>query len=313
MNNAIELEAVTKRFAAQTAVDQLDLAVPEGSIYGFIGPNGSGKTTTLRMILRIYQPDTGIVSVLGSARGTVADDRLGYLPEERGLYKRMRVGELLKYYAALKGNFDSQQWIGQWLEFLGASAWWNKRIDTLSKGMAQKVQFVAAIAGRPQLVILDEPFSGLDPINMESLRDAVFKLRENGTTVIFSTHDMDVAEQMCDTIFMIFQGKKVLDGTLDSIQDRYPANRLRIRFEDADYQPPALSQVLDWTAERKHFVATLRSTEQSQAVLEQLVPTGQLTHFEIIRPSLHEIFVQIAGAGNARGVDSTTANATELG
>ena len=294
MTNAIELESVTKRFATQTAVDQLDLAVPEDSIYGFIGPNGSGKTTTLRMILRIYQPDSGIVRVLGAPTGSAADDRLGYLPEERGLYKRMRVGDLLKYYAALKGNYDSKAWIGEWLERLGANSWWNKRIDSLSKGMAQKVQFVAAIAGRPRLVILDEPFSGLDPVNMESLRDAVLQLRSNGTTVIFSTHDMDVAEQLCDTIFMIFQGRKVLDGTLDSIQARYPANQLRVRLADPDAPLPPLPEADGVAMANRHYIVTLNNPDDSQNVLKRLADTGQLVHFEVVRPTLHEIFVRIA-------------------
>lgn len=294
MPAAIQLESVTKRFAKQTAVDQLDLSVPEGSIYGFIGPNGSGKTTTLRMILRIYQPDSGTVTVLGNQTGAAADDRLGYLPEERGLYKRMRVGDLLRYYAALKGNFDAKEWIGEWLEFLGASTWWNKRIDSLSKGMAQKVQFIASIAGRPKLVILDEPFSGLDPVNMESLRDAVLKLRQNGTTVIFSTHDMDVAEQMCDTIFMIFRGQKVLDGTLESIQERYPANRLRIRFDDPSQELPPLREIESSQMNGRNHIVTLRDPSDAQAVLGQLAPLGSLAHFEVIRPTLHEIFVRIA-------------------
>jgi ABC-2 type transport system ATP-binding protein len=292
--NAIELDGVTKRFGAQTAVDSLNLVVPQGSIYGFIGPNGSGKTTTLRMILRIYQPDTGNVSVLGNRHGKVADDRLGYLPEERGLYKRMRVGDLLRYYAKLKGNYDCKAWLDEWLGFLDATTWVNKRIDTLSKGMAQKIQFVAAISGKPQLVILDEPFSGLDPVNMESLRDAVLLLRERGTTVIFSTHDMDMAEQLCDTIFMIFKGRKVLDGTLDAIQEMYPANHVRIRFADPSIAVPRLPEIKSSTAANRSHTLEMRNPQDAPAVLAQLAQYGPLVHFEVIRPTLHEIFVQIA-------------------
>lgn len=294
MSNAIELNNVSKRFGAHTAVDSLDLAVPTGSIYGFIGPNGSGKTTTLRMILRIYQPDSGVVTVLGNPVGKVADDRLGYLPEERGLYKRMRVGELLRYYAKLKGNYDCKAWLDEWLEFLDASTWINKRIDTLSKGMAQKVQFIAAIAGKPKLVILDEPFSGLDPVNMESLRDAVLLLRERGTTVIFSTHDMDIAEQLCDTIFMIFKGHKVLDGTLESIQERYPANRIRVRFSDPDMSLPTLPEIQASQQYNKSYILEMRDADDAPQILHQLAQHGPLNHFEIIRPTLHEIFVRIA-------------------
>ncbi len=231
-STAIELASVTKTFGKQVAVDALDLTVPAGSIYGFIGPNGSGKTTTLRMILRIFQPDQGTVNVLGATDGKTADNRLGYLPEERGLYKRMTVRSVLTYYARLKGFYDCQGEINYWLERLGASEWANKKIDALSKGMAQKIQFISAVVAKPQLVILDEPFSGLDPVNLESLRDAVFSLRERGTTIVFSTHDMDMAEKMCDTIFMIFKGRKVLDGTLDSIQAAYPANQIRVRVAE---------------------------------------------------------------------------------
>ena len=293
-DNAIELNAVTKTFANHVAVDQLDLAVPTGSIYGFIGPNGSGKTTTLRMILRIFQPDSGSVRVLGQTKGRTADDRLGYLPEERGLYKRMRVGDLLKYYAKLKGFNDCQAHIDEWLQQLDASTWVNKRIDSLSKGMAQKIQFIAAVAARPELVILDEPFSGLDPVNMESLRAAVLLLRERGTTVIFSTHDMDMAEKLCDTIFMIFKGKKVLDGTIDSIQARYPANRVRVRFADPETQLPFLPSVTESFQHGRLHMLTLRSADEAPAVLQQLVAHGELHLFEVVKPSLHDVFIQIA-------------------
>lgn len=294
MTQAIELSHVTKRFGRHKAVDQLDLAVPEGSIYGFIGPNGSGKTTTLRMILRIYQPDEGSVSVLGSHQGKTADNRLGYLPEERGLYKRMRVGSLLAYYARLKGHYHCREYIDRWLERLGAGDWQKKRIDTLSKGMAQKVQFVAAVAARPRLVILDEPFSGLDPVNMESLREAVLYLREQGTTVVFSTHDMDMAENLCDTIFMIFRGRKVLDGTIEQIQNQYPANRVRVRFADSRLELPALPEIVESEPHGRGFLVTLRDASQTAALLRNLNQHGELHHFEVIRPTLHEVFVRIA-------------------
>src|SRR5262249_15431791 len=219
--NAVEIEHVTKTFGQHTAVADLSLAVPEGKIYGFIGPNGSGKTTTLRMIMRILHPDSGEIAVLGEHSLSAATDRVGYLPEERGLYKQMRVREVLRFYAALKGLRDSKAAIDTWLERMNLTGWADKKVDALSKGMAQKVQFIATVVAKPELVILDEPFSGLDPVNMEVLREAVLDLRREGATVIFSTHDMGVAEKMCDFIFMIYQGKKVLDGTLNEIQDSY--------------------------------------------------------------------------------------------
>jgi ABC-2 type transport system ATP-binding protein len=296
MTAAIELRNVTKRFGRHTAVNALDLTVPAGSIYGFIGPNGSGKTTTLRMILRIFQPDSGEVIVLGQPQGAVADDRLGYLPEERGLYKRMRVRDILTYYARLKGLRNCRPEIDQWLIRLGAVEWSNRRVDALSKGMAQKVQFIAAVVARPQLVILDEPFSGLDPVNMESLRDAVLSLRRQGTTVVFSTHDMDMAERMCDTIFMIFRGQKVLDGTLESIQSQYAANRLRVRFANGGAIPDlkGWAGVDDLQATGRQIDFRIDRADRTQDILRRLVAEGPVEHFEIVKPSLHDIFVRIA-------------------
>jgi ABC-2 type transport system ATP-binding protein len=293
MNNAIELSNVTKTFGKQAAVDQLDLNVPADSIYGFIGPNGSGKTTSLRMILRIYKPDSGIVNVLGQSDGRVADDRLGYLPEERGLYKRMKVKDLLVYYARLKGHYQCHADIQNWLERLEADSWSNKRIDTLSKGMAQKIQFISAVVARPELVILDEPFSGLDPVNMESLKDAVMYLRQQGTTVVFSTHDMEMAEDLCDTIFMIFKGKKVLDGTLAQIQSDYPADRVRIRLAE-NQTLPEINDIFDIENKKRFTEFRLSDPLKAQNVLRYISDKATIEHFEIIRPSLHEIFVQIA-------------------
>ncbi|MEM7313292.1 MAG: ATP-binding cassette domain-containing protein [Planctomycetota bacterium] len=294
MSNAIELQGVTKRFREQVAVDSLDLTVPTGSIYGFIGPNGSGKTTTLRMILRIFQPDEGVVKVLGNMHGKTADDRLGYLPEERGLYKRMKVRSLLTYYAKLKNFRNCRDEIEMWLERLDAKEWANKRIDALSKGMSQKIQFISAVIARPELVILDEPFSGLDPVNMEVLRDAVLELRKQGTTVVFSTHDMDVAEQMCDTIFMIFKGKKVLDGTLDSIQQEYAADRVRVRLANPEAQLPHVDGIFETEKTNGFWEFRMQDANAAPHVMRNLASQTEMTHFEVVRPTLHEIFVRIA-------------------
>src|SRR5947209_1226404 len=228
---AVEIEHVTKTFGQHTAVADLSLHVPAGAIYGFIGPNGSGKTTTLRMIMRILHPDRGDIRVLGENVLGSANDRVGYLPEERGLYKTMKVRDILRFYAELKGFRDSRPAIDGWLARLGLSDWAGKKVEALSKGMSQKVQFIAAVIARPELVLLDEPFSGLDPVNAEVLREEILNLRRDGTTVIFSTHDMGVAEKMCDFIFMIYKGKKVLDGTLDAIQDAYGSDTVRVRLE----------------------------------------------------------------------------------
>jgi len=279
-------------------VNAVDLEIPQGSIHGIIGPNGSGKTTTLRMILRIYRPDSGTVTVLGKDLGEAADDRVGYLPEERGLYHRMKVRDVLRYFAMLKGHHRPDRDIDRWLEQLQATEWSHKRIEQLSKGMAQKIQFIAAVVANPRLVILDEPFSGLDPVNMEVLRDAVLELRRQGTTVLLSTHDMDVAEQMCDRIFMIYKGKKVLDGTLQEIQADYGEPILRIKMAQAvtpNFQHASFSQLIDGvTANGPYYDIRLKSNEGRYAVLKQLVEQGDIEHFETAKPTLHDIFVRIA-------------------
>lgn len=291
---AIELYGVTKTFGQKVAVNNLDLTVPEGSIYGFIGPNGSGKTTTLRLILRIFQPDAGRVVVLGADRGSAADDRLGYLPEERGLYKRMKVLDVIEYFARLKNRSDGRTAGLQWLERLGGGSWANQRLDSLSKGMAQKVQFIVAVIARPTLVILDEPFSGLDPVNLELLQDAVLSLRREGATVVLSTHDMSVAERLCETIFMIHEGRKVLDGTLAEIQRRYPVSSVRVRLAEGADLPRALPGVAFSAATHGYHVLTLANGTPPQQLLRELAATQPVEHFEVMRPTLHDIFIQIA-------------------
>jgi ABC-2 type transport system ATP-binding protein len=294
MANTVELHGVSKSFARTLAVDKLDLVVPEGSIYGFIGPNGSGKTTTLRLILRIFQPDAGRVAVFGSDEGHVADERIGYLPEERGLYKRMKVRSLIEYFARLKGFYDCRAAVDEWLGRLDAAHWADKKIESLSKGMAQKVQFIAAVIARPRLLILDEPFSGLDPVNMEVLKEAALSLRDEGATIIFSTHDMSVAEKLCDTVFMIFQGRKVLDGSLASIQSRYPVNRVRFRLAEGAQIPERLEGVAGIAQSGAFQEVTLSPAARPQAVLQQVASACDVDHFEVVRPTLHDVFVEIA-------------------
>src|SRR5438876_6590112 len=271
---AVEIHEVTKTFGPQTAVDRLSLSVPEQSIYGFIGPNGSGKTTTLRMIMRILHPDSGSIRVLGDESWKAVNDRVGYLPEERGLYKQMSVRDILKYYAVLKGMRDSRREIETWLERLGLAAHAGKKVAALSKGMSQKVQFIATVVARPALVLLDEPFSGLDPVNAVILREAILDLRKGGTTVIFSTHDMAVAEKMCDFIFMIDRGHKVLDGTLESIQDAYGSDTVRVRLEgdgvDLD-GVPGVTKVTDFGRLQE---LRLTSGADPQGVLAALMQRG---------------------------------------
>lgn len=296
-NSAVEIQSVCKTYGTTRAVDDLSLVVPTGSVYGFIGPNGSGKTTTLRMILRIIHPDSGVIRVLGedATSGDAANDRIGYLPEERGLYRKMLVGEVLEFYAGLKGVRNAKGLITEWLERLQLKDVAKKKVEAMSKGMAQKVQFIATVLHKPELVILDEPFSGLDPVNMDVLRDAILELRRSGTTVIFSTHDMDVAEKMCDFVFMIFKGQKVLDGTLSAIKEKYGSDTLRVRLDGNGVQfteLPGVQRVNDFGQFQE-----LRIDKQAdpQAILQQLATRGRVQHFEVAQPSLHDIFVRIAG------------------
>ena len=296
---AVELSGVTKTFGRHVAVDDLSLSVPEGTIYGFIGPNGSGKTTTLRMIMRILHPDRGTIEVLGDHSLGAATDRVGYLPEERGLYKQMKVRDVLRFYAQLKGMSDPRPEIDRWLAAMGLSDWADKKITALSKGMAQKVQFIATVVARPSLVLLDEPFSGLDPVNAVVLREAVLDLRRDGTTIIFSTHDMAVAEKMCDMIFMIYRGKKVLDGPLEAIQDAYGEDTVRVRLsgDGASLDGlPGVEEVADFG--RYHELRLVRGAAP-QAVLAALTDRGEVRLFELSRPSLQDIFVRIAGPSAA--------------
>jgi ABC-2 type transport system ATP-binding protein len=291
---AIRLDQVSKRFGSHLAVNDLSLEVPEGSIYGFIGPNGSGKTTTLRMILHILLPDRGRIEVFGDSRTAIVRDKIGYLPEERGLYKKMKVRRLLRYYGELKGRSRTEvdQQINRWIDQIGLAQWLDKPVEALSKGMSQKVQFIAAVISKPELLILDEPFSGLDPVNADVLREAIHALRADGTTVVFSTHDMAVAERMCDRIFMIFRGQKVLDGTLDQIQSAYGSDTIRVRVDGPAAllsSLPGVTSVAD--AGPMH---ELRFTGDPQVLLTALAARMRVHHFEVARPSLHDIFVSIA-------------------
>lgn len=295
----VELDSVVKRFAGKPAVDGVDLRVPRQSVFGFIGPNGSGKTTTMRLILRIYQPDQGRVAVLGRDTGSTADERVGYLPEERGLYRRMTVRRVLRYFARLKGVRNPDPIIDQQLEQMGASDWNHKKIEQLSKGMAQKIQFIVATIAKPELIILDEPFSGLDPVNLELMRDAVLQLREQGTTVIFSTHDMSVAQELCDHVFMIYQGKKVLDGTIDSIRDSHGGCQIRVRMAAGLTIPERIEGVIDRFQSNADTIVELESESLRPHVLQTLSAVGDVEHFETIRPSLHDIFIKIARPDSA--------------
>ena len=295
--DAIGISRVTKTFGDLKAVDDLTLAVPQGAVYGFIGPNGSGKTTTLRMIVNIIYPDEGLIHVFGERLTGGRSAHIGYLPEERGLYRRMQVRSLLEFHGELRGGRKVTSDVNAWLERFDLIHCAERRVDTLSKGMSQKVQFIAAVVPEPKLLILDEPFTGLDPVSSESLRSAILDLRRRGATVILSTHDMNVAESMCDYIFMIFRGRKVLDGTLSAIQEQYGSDTIRVTAEGGAAVLeglPAVDKIRDLGQMQELRMA--RGCDP-QEVLRALVERTRITSFSVTRPSLQDIFVRIAGQG----------------
>ncbi|MBN1116435.1 MAG: ATP-binding cassette domain-containing protein [Bacteroidales bacterium] len=292
--HAIIIDKVTKTFNKFTAVDNLSLTVPRGSIYGFIGPNGSGKTTTIRMIMNIFYPDNGNIEILGEEHIGSSHDNIGYLPEERGLYKKMKVREILQFYGQLRKTSDLNNKIDYWLKKLEISEWADKKIEALSKGMSQKIQFITTIIHEPDIIILDEPFSGLDPVNSEVVKSAILSLKEKGKTVIFSTHDMSMAERMCDYIFMIYKGKKVLDGTLDEIQDKFGTDTIRINAEKASSVLKDITGIDKINDYGQYQEIKLTDGTDSQDVLKQIISKTRVNRFELTRPSLHDIFIRIA-------------------
>ena len=292
---AVEISNVTKTFGDLTAVDNLSLTVPEGSVYGFIGPNGSGKSTTMRMIANIFYPDSGKIQVFGETRRGTRSGEIGYLPEERGLYRKMKVRALLEFHGELRGGRSVSAEVNFWLERLGLADRADDKVETFSKGMSQKVQFIATVVPQPKLLILDEPFTGLDPVSADSIRSAVLEMRKRGCTVILSTHDMGVAETLCDSIFMIFRGKKVLDGSLASIQSSYGSDTIRVEVEgsaSALGELPGIERVNDLGQVQELRMGPACDPQQ---VLHTLAARARISSFSVVKPSLHDIFVRIAG------------------
>ncbi len=297
MTNAIELDNIVKRYGEFTAVDHLSLEVEAGQIVGFLGPNGAGKTTTIRMIMSILYPDSGRVSVLGHPRAIDVKDRIGYLPEERGLYRKMTVDQTLRYFGRLKGlrGRDLLQRIGECLDSVGLSDWRYKKVEALSKGMSQKLQFVATILHRPELVILDEPFSGLDPLNMDLLNDLVVDLHNQGATVVFSTHQMEQAQRLCDRLVLISRGRKLIEGTMEQIRSRFSSRVLLLEGEGNFAPLASFDGVLDAHFTTGHARLEIATDADPNGILRRAVDTARLSRFEIQRLSLHEIFVKLVG------------------
>jgi ABC-2 type transport system ATP-binding protein len=305
MADAIVVSNVTKTFGDVVAVRDLDLVVPQGALYGLIGPNGAGKTTMIRMILSILFPDRGDLLVLGRASALEAKDRIGYLPEERGLYKKMRVGEFLIYMAHLKGLEGPEVGprVKRWLERVELGEFERKRCEELSKGMQQKVQFVAAVIHQPDLLILDEPFSGLDPVNSRHLRDLVLEEHRRGATVLFSTHIMTHAEQLCDHVVMIHRGRKVLDQTVESIGATFDPRRIVFEPLDplADVESlRSVPGVSGLSRDGGEWDISLAEGATAASVIPSIVASVTPARIEIRRPTLEDVFVSIvSGAPDA--------------
>ena len=297
VTNAIELTDIVKRYGDFTAVDRLSLSVPAGRIVGFLGPNGAGKTTTIRMIMSILYPDSGQVSVLDHPRAIDVKDRVGYLPEERGLYRKMTLDQTLRYFGKLKGLRGARlrDRIGFCLDRIGLADWRFKRVEALSKGMSQKLQFIATILHEPELVILDEPFSGLDPLNMELLKDLVIELRDAGTTVIFSTHQMEHAQRLCDRIILINRGRKLIEGTMEEVRSQFSSRVVQIEGEGDFSVLAGVDGVLDAEVTSGHARLEIAENGDPNAVLRRAMDVARITRFEIQRLDLHEIFVKLVG------------------
>jgi ABC-2 type transport system ATP-binding protein len=296
MTHALTLAGITKRFGNIVAVDDVSLEVPHGSIYGFLGPNGAGKTTTIRMIMSILYPDAGRITVLGSPDPESVKDRLGYLPEEKGLYKKMKAGEILAYFGRLKGmaTDEARSRGKQMLREFGLGDWIDKRNDALSKGMSQKVQILGTLIHDPELVILDEPFAGLDPVNVELVRDLILAVKRQGRTVIFSTHVMEQAEQICDYIFLINKGKKVLDGTLAEARAGGEKG-IVIDYDGDGAVLRTLRGVRRVNDAGKTAEIFLDDGVNPQTVLQELVGRLTIRRFDMREPSLHEVFIRAVG------------------
>ena len=295
---AVRFERVTKRFGDFTAVDALEFEVPAGSIFGILGPNGAGKTTSIRMLMNIFGPDEGRVEMFGQTMNEALKARIGYLPEERGLYKKMRMRELLRFFGRIKGRDDAflAPRIERWVERMGLTGWIDRRVEELSKGMSQKVQFLITVLHEPDLVVLDEPFAGLDPVNRDFLRDVVLELRRENTTVVFSTHVMEQAEALCDRIVLIHRGKLRLSGTVEDVRRREGHEAAFVRLEGATpgaYEGlPGVAAVSDGGNDAE---LTLSPGADANALLSALMARGTVRRFEVRTPSLHEIFKRVVG------------------
>ncbi len=297
-NATLLLDRVTKRFDEFVAVDELSLAVYPGKIFGLLGPNGAGKTTTIRMIVNIIAPDSGHVELFGQLMNSGLQNRIGYLPEERGLYKKMKVGEQLRFLGELKGMSaaSADRAIDYWLDRLGLAKWRESKTDELSKGMQQKIQFISTVMHEPDLLILDELFSGLDPVNSEMMKEVLLDLKAAGRTIIFSTHVMEQAEKLCDDICLINRARKILEGSVREVKKSFGRNAVALRAEGIDGALDDPKMVASVKPYSDHVEVLLVDGADSQDLLKRLLAqNARISRFEQIEPSLHDIFITKVG------------------
>jgi ABC-2 type transport system ATP-binding protein len=311
MTEFLQLQRITKRFGDTLAVDALDLNVPKGCIYGMIGPNGAGKTTTIRMIMNIIAPDSGEVLLNGKPTDPGFKNIVGYLPEERGLYKNMTLREVVVYMGQLKlaSKKDIESRIDPWLERMNLIDYKNQKVEALSKGMQQKLQFITTLIHNPEVIILDELFSGLDPLNIELIKNVILDLKREGCTILFSTHVMEQAEKLCDYICMINRGRKVLDGSLIDVKSDYGKNSVRLEIDgDGSFLEsiPGVDSVNNFT---NYFELSLSDMARSNDILAAISERVTITRFERITPSLYNIFIQVAGAADTETGEEGAADA----
>ena len=293
--DALKIDKISKSFNSVRAVDGLSATVPAGCIYGFLGPNGAGKTTTLRMIMNIIRPDSGTIEIFADGAHKHTRNRISYMPEERGLYRKMTVARVLHYFGAIKGITKSElhTLVPQWLQRVELADWAHKKVEELSRGMHQKLQFAATAINDPDLMILDEPFSGLDPVNLDLIKAVILEMAQKGKTILFSTHVMHEAEQLCDYILLINQGKTVIDGTLDDIRAQWPSHTISVELEGDTAFLKSQPIVTNIEKNGKRLEISLAENTDPQDLLRLLIERTRVKAFETKVPSLHEIFVNL--------------------